>query len=566
MQTDMLIFQDINNGFPEVVEDGKSIKALEKTDNLAEEEGGGAAFAGFLNEQINTVLEGRTSLKQHDENIKSLDEEDIQDEGSNSEINKKKTCEGCFIFSVSGFSNLETPVTDKSETIDLYENKTEFADKIESVKFFESVDINDSKTGVLIAQPDVEDTDLAIKNNGVQADRIKLDKTGTDASEKANIKSINNPPELLHLKNGYEISPGEEVLSEKNNGVQADRIKLDKTGTDASEKANIKNITNSPEVLHLNNGYEISSRGKVLSETSRQSQAEAGIDVAKKDIADQDQSIKKHDQISLQKKETPFTGLDERFDDKSGSREGFNKKAFLGKLESKAAPVQNGFNKAPLQAQEGAGVNYASDVVPKIVEQVFTQMQDLKDKDSNISKIQVVGENKETGHIFLKSHFPEQPAGAVKGDEPAQKPAATEVLSQVIDKAVLTLRKGQNEMRISLKPDSLGHLNLKIVTDNHHVMVKIMADTPYVKELIENNLHHLKGELSNHGLEIDRFDVLVAEDSYRNGGREGNNEFFKMKNRKNADRDSEDKVADEPEAPAAIMKKERGTSLVGVFA
>ena len=514
MQTDMLIFQDINNGFPEVVEDGKSIKALEKTDNLAEEEGGGAAFAGFLNEQINTVLEGRTSLKQHDENIKSLDEEDIQDEGSNSEINKKKTCEGCFIFSVSGFSNLETPVTDKSETIDLYENKTEFADKIESVKFFESVDINDSKTGVLIAQPDVEDTDLAIKNNGVQADRIKLDKTGTDASE----------------------------------------------------KANIKNITNSPEVLHLNNGYEISSRGKVLSETSRQSQAEAGIDVAKKDIADQDQSIKKHDQISLQKKETPFTGLDERFDDKSGSREGFNKKAFLGKLESKAAPVQNGFNKAPLQAQEGAGVNYASDVVPKIVEQVFTQMQDLKDKDSNISKIQVVGENKETGHIFLKSHFPEQPAGAVKGDEPAQKPAATEVLSQVIDKAVLTLRKGQNEMRISLKPDSLGHLNLKIVTDNHHVMVKIMADTPYVKELIENNLHHLKGELSNHGLEIDRFDVLVAEDSYRNGGREGNNEFFKMKNRKNADRDSEDKVADEPEAPAAIMKKERGTSLVGVFA
>jgi hypothetical protein len=515
MQTDILIFQDINNGFSEVVENGKSIKALEKTGNLAEEEGAFlSAFAGLLNEQINTVLEGRTSLKQHDENIKSLDEEDIQDEENDSEINKKKTCEGCFIFSVSGFSDLETPVTDKSETTDFGENKTEFADKIESVKFFESVDINDSKTGVLIAQPDVEDTDLAIKNNGAQADRIKLDTIGTDTSEKANIKIINNSPEVLYLKNGYEISPGEEVLSE----------------------------------------------------TSRQSQAEAGIDVAKKDIADKDQSIKKTDQISFQKKETPFTGLDERFDDKSGSREGFNKKAFFGKLEPKAAPAQNGFNKAPLQAQEGGGVNYASEAVPKIAVPVFTPIQDFKNKDLNISKIQVGGENKETGHISFKTHFPEQPAGAVKGGEPVQKPVATEVLSQIIDKAVLTLRKGQNEMRISLKPDSLGHLNLKIVTDNHHVMVKIMADNPHVKELIENNLHHLKADLSSHGLEIDKFDVFVADDSYRNGGKGGNNEFFKMKNRKNAGRDSEDKVADEPEASAAIMEKESGTNLVGVYA
>jgi hypothetical protein len=504
MQTDMLIFQDINNGFLGVVENGKSIRSLEKTDKLTKE--GDAflsAFAGLLNEQIKAVLEGRTSLKHHDEKIESLYGEDVQDEESASGINKKKTCEGCFIFSVSGFSKLEIPATDKSEMINFGENKTEFSE-----------DIKDSKTGVLIAQLDVEDAEFSIKSNMAQADGIKLDRTGTDASEKANIKSIDNPPELLSLKNGHELS----------------------------------------------------SKKKNLPEAFRQSQAEAGIDVVKKDIADQDQSIKKHDQIFFQKKETPFGGFEERFDDKSGSREDFNRKEFLGKLEVKAAPAQNGFNKAPFQGEKDAGVNYASEAASKIAEPVFTQMEELKNKDPNISKVQVGGENKEAGHILFKSHFSENPAGVVKGDEPAQKPAAMEVLSQIIDKAVLTLRKGQNEMRISLKPDSLGHLNLKIVTDNHHVMVKVMADNLHVKELIENNLHHLKGELSSHGLEIDKFDVLVAEDSYGNGGRERNNEFFKMKNGKHADRDSKDKVTDEPEALARIMKNESGTNLVGVFA
>ncbi|MBL0701012.1 MAG: flagellar hook-length control protein FliK, partial [Desulfosarcina sp.] len=485
MQTDISVFQDLNNGFFGVVEKGKSIKALEKTGNSAVEEGAFlSAFTGLLN--------------RHGEDIKMLDEALIKDEPNDFEINENETGASDYVFSVSGFSELEISVTDQPEKTDFSGNKTELTDKIESVRIesvkiesvknFESVDITDSKSGFLITPSDVEDTDLAIKNNGAQADRIKLGKIGTDTtdtSEKTNIKIINKPPELLHLKNGYEISPGE----------------------------------------------------KVLPETSGQPQAAAGTGVVKKDMANQDQIIKKDDLTFLQKKETPFAEFDQRFGDQSGSREAFNRKELFSKLESKA-PAQNGFNKAPLQVQEGCGANFTSGASPKIAEPVFTQIEDLKNKDLNISKIQVGGENKDTAHIAFKSHFSEQSAGAVKGDEPAQKPAAAEVVSQIIDKAALTLRKGQNEMRISLKPDSLGRLNLKIVTDNHHVMVKIMADNPYVKELIEHNLHHLKAELGSQGLQIDKFDVFVADDSYRNGEREGNNQFFKMKNRKNAGRNS----------------------------
>ena len=121
-------------------------------------------------------------------------------------------------------------------------------------------------------------------------------------------------------------------------------------------------------------------------------------------------------------------------------------------------------------------------------------------------------------------------------------------------------------MRISLKPESLGRIHLKIVTDNHHVLVKIIADNPHVKELIENNLHHLKSDLGNHGLAIDKFDVFMAGDYNKNSEREGNNEFFKMKNSKYAGKNSGQETPDEPESPDSLIEQDRGSNLVGIFA
>ncbi|MBL0732504.1 MAG: hypothetical protein JJW03_06610, partial [Desulfosarcina sp.] len=194
MQTDISVFQDLNNGFFGVAENGKSIKAVEKTGNSAAE--GGAFFSAF------TGL-----LNRHDEDIKMLDEALIKDEPNDSEINENETGASDSVFSVSGFSELEIPVTDQPEKTDFSENKTEVTDKSESVRVesvkSESVDITDSKSGFLITPSDVEDIDLAIKNNGAQADRIKLGKIGTDTSEKTNIRIINTPPELSHFKNGF---------------------------------------------------------------------------------------------------------------------------------------------------------------------------------------------------------------------------------------------------------------------------------------------------------------------------------------------------------------------------
>ena len=510
MQTDMLIFQDTDKGFLEIAGKKKNIKNLETTSDLTEEEGVFlSAFTGLLNEQINTVPAGLNSIKQHNKNIKLLQEEVIsetppseQTEQIDAAVNKREFTVKDNLNLIDGSKKISGEVTEKW-------NNSEFADKIESVKNFESANMNDSKSNFLIAKSDVQDTDIPIKNNKPQMDTI-----GADTTEKANTKIINNASELLELKNGNQINSKEIVLSE---------------------------IHGSPEY--------------------RQAQSEAGSETIKKDIADYEQNIKKDNLSFFQKKEILFTGFDKSFDDNSGGR-----KEFFSKLESKA-PAQNRFDKAPLRALEGGGVNYTpEEASPKVAELVFTQIEDIKNKDSNISKIQIGGEKIEIGHISSKTHFLEQSAGTVKADAPVQKPATAEVLPQIIDKAVLILRKGQNEIKISLKPESLGRIHLKIVTENQHVLVKIIADNPHVKELIENNLHHLKADLGNHGLAIDKFDVFMAGDFDKNSGKEGYNEFFKMKNREYTGRDSEQAAPDESEVPVALVEQDKGSNLIGVFA
>ncbi|MBL0716727.1 MAG: flagellar hook-length control protein FliK [Desulfosarcina sp.] len=572
MQTDMLIFKDPEKVFSEVTGNKKNIKDLEISSDLAEEDGGFlSAFTGLLNEQINNDPAALNVIKQQNENSKFLQEEVVKEELGDSVSNTTH------LFNESGFSpdsclaSLETLLTEQTETANVSANKTEFSvkdnvnligdskkisgefagklnepesedkpedkpeDKIGAIKTLKPANTKNLNSDFLIAKADVQETNIPIAKTDIQdVDIVKQDNKSQintivpDTIRKANVNSMNNASELLNLKSGSQISPKETILPSAHAQPEERQAKSDLV-----------------QSVHI--------------------QSEAGSETVKKDVAGHEQNIKKHDLLFFQKKEIPFTGFDKSFDGNSGNREKFNKKEFFGKAELKALP-QNKFNKASLHTLEGGAANLASETSSKIDAPVFTTTEYFKNKDLNSSNLQMPGEKIESGHIFPKISFSEQSATTVKADIPLQKPAAAEVLPQIIDNALLTLRKGQSEMRISLKPESLGRINLKIVTDNHHVLVKIIAENPHVKELIENNLHHLKSELGTHGLAIDKFDVFMAGDFNRNSGKEGNNEFFKMKNRKYSGGDSGQTPTDELEAPASLVEQDNGSNLVGVFA
>jgi hypothetical protein len=86
--------------------------------------------------------------------------------------------------------------------------------------------------------------------------------------------------------------------------------------------------------------------------------------------------------------------------------------------------------------------------------------------------------------------------------------------NQIVQKAVLSLHNGQHEVQIDLKPDFLGHIRMQIVSEGQQVAIKIVAEFPFVKDMLENNLHQLKTELQTQGLDIDELEVSVAHDSH----------------------------------------------------
>lgn len=87
------------------------------------------------------------------------------------------------------------------------------------------------------------------------------------------------------------------------------------------------------------------------------------------------------------------------------------------------------------------------------------------------------------------------------------------VMNQIVEKFHLALRTGANEMKITLRPESLGEIQLKISVDGDVVMARIAVENQQVKQIVENNLQSLKDSLAQHNLQTGSFDVNVRHHS-----------------------------------------------------
>lgn len=87
-----------------------------------------------------------------------------------------------------------------------------------------------------------------------------------------------------------------------------------------------------------------------------------------------------------------------------------------------------------------------------------------------------------------------------------------ELISQVIEKAKVVLSPDKSEMVMDLKPDSLGKLSLKVVTENGIVTAKFVAESQQVREILESNMQLLKDSLEKQGMNVQGFSVSVRQD------------------------------------------------------
>ena len=160
-----------------------------------------------------------------------------------------------------------------------------------------------------------------------------------------------------------------------------------------------------------------------------------------------------------------------------------------------------------------------------------TENKNMESKDGNGD----FNENKfslHTGHNF--DNIGEVKAVENKA-EPFSRVLESKISEQIIEKVNLNIKNGKKEIKIKLKPEFLGRISMKISTDNQQIMVKVVAEHSHVKELIENNLNQLKTALNQHGLEVDKFDVTLAQDSGQSFDEYESNFFNKYEHEADAD-------------------------------
>ena len=71
--------------------------------------------------------------------------------------------------------------------------------------------------------------------------------------------------------------------------------------------------------------------------------------------------------------------------------------------------------------------------------------------------------------------------------------------------------QGGGEMHVRLKPENLGELHLRVVTQGNNVGLHIQAPDDRARKIIEESLGHLKAQLSTQNLSLSKVDVTVAQ-------------------------------------------------------
>jgi len=87
------------------------------------------------------------------------------------------------------------------------------------------------------------------------------------------------------------------------------------------------------------------------------------------------------------------------------------------------------------------------------------------------------------------------------------------IMLQIVQKLSPTLQTGVREAIINLEPPDLGHLHIRLALDANNILsARINVDNSSVANALNNNLTDLRTSLSEHGIQIDSFNISVGTD------------------------------------------------------
>lgn len=87
-----------------------------------------------------------------------------------------------------------------------------------------------------------------------------------------------------------------------------------------------------------------------------------------------------------------------------------------------------------------------------------------------------------------------------------------DIMEQMVEHIKLNVSDNTSEINLQLKPDHLGKLDLKIVTERGIVTAQFIAENQAVKEIIESNFNQLRDVLQEQGLKVENLEVFVKQE------------------------------------------------------
>ncbi|MCC6278008.1 MAG: flagellar hook-length control protein FliK [Oligoflexia bacterium] len=98
---------------------------------------------------------------------------------------------------------------------------------------------------------------------------------------------------------------------------------------------------------------------------------------------------------------------------------------------------------------------------------------------------------------------------------PLTPQAKQEAVQNILNQAQLMAQKGGGEMKMTLKPDHLGEIQLHVAVDGNQVEVKMATQNSHTKQLIESHASELRHGLASQNFSMEKLDVTVGD---RNNG------------------------------------------------
>ena len=89
--------------------------------------------------------------------------------------------------------------------------------------------------------------------------------------------------------------------------------------------------------------------------------------------------------------------------------------------------------------------------------------------------------------------------------------APREIMNQIADRIRVEVRGNITELRMLLRPESLGEVSLKIATVNGIITAQFIAENQRVRQVIEANFAELRDALAERGVEVGELSVTVGD-------------------------------------------------------